>query len=164
MRKIIDKVLEVFLVFLLAILVIDVFWQVISRYVLNSPSSFTDELARMLLIWVGILGSAWATGKKMHLAIDFLINKFSVKNKKTIDTLINISVALFAFFVMIVGGGNLIYILLKLGNETAALSLPIGFVYSVIPLSGLLIMYYSIYHIVVKDEETVDEEITHSID
>jgi TRAP-type C4-dicarboxylate transport system permease small subunit len=154
MRKLVDKILETFLVILLAALVIDVVWQVFSRYILNSPSSFTDELARILLIWVGILGAAWATGKKMHLAIDFFIDKFNKTNRKLVNKLINITVALFAFFVMIVGGGNLIYMLLKLGNTTAALSLPIGFVYAVIPLSGLLIVFYSLYHIFEdKDEE-----------
>ena len=152
-RKFIDKILEMFLVLLLAVLVIDVFWQVISRYILNSPSSFTDELARVLMIWVGILGSAWATGKKMHLAIDVLIEKFNARNRKLVDISINVLIALFALFVMIIGGGNLIYILLKLGNTTAALSLPMGYVYAVIPLSGILIIYYSIHQIVI-DKET----------
>lgn len=156
-RKLVDKILEIFLVLLLAILVIDVVWQVVSRYILNSPSSFTDELARILLIWVGILGAAWATGKKMHLAIDYFIDKFNKRNRIIIGKLINISVALFAFFVMIIGGGNLIYMLLKLGNTTAALSLPIGYVYSVIPLSGLLIVFYSLYHIFENEDEEVKE-------
>lgn len=162
MRKLVDKILEIFLVILLAVLVIDVVWQVFSRYILNSPSSFTDELARILLIWVGILGAAWATGKKMHLAIDFFIDKFNRKNRKLINKLIHFSVALFALFVMIIGGGNLIYMLLKLGNTTAALSLPIGFVYSVIPISGLLIVYYSLYQIFYEGDEKNIE--TQSID
>ncbi len=161
-RKLVDKILEIFLVLLLAVLVIDVVWQVVSRYILNSPSSFTDELARILLIWVGILGAAWATGKKMHLAIDYFIDKFNKRNRKIIGKLINISVALFAFFVMIIGGGNLIYMLLKLGNTTAALSLPIGYVYSVIPLSGLLIVFYSICHIFETEEE--ESKVIQSID
>jgi len=162
MRKLVDKILEIFLVILLAVLVIDVVWQVFSRYILNSPSSFTDELARILLIWVGILGAAWATGKKMHLAIDFFIDKFNRKNRRLINKLIHFSVALFALFVMIIGGGNLIYMLLKLGNTTAALSLPIGYVYSVIPISGLLIVYYSLYQIFYESDEKNIE--TQSID
>ena len=160
MRKIVDKILEIFLVILLAVLVVDVVWQVVSRYILNSPSSFTDELARILLIWVGILGAAWATGKKMHLAIDFFIDKFNKKNRRLINKIINITVALFAFFVMIIGGGNLIYMLLKLGNTTAALSLPIGYVYAVIPISGLLIVFYSLYHVSENNDDTKKEIIS----
>ena len=58
-RKIIDKMLESLLIILMAVLVIDVLWQVASRYLLTSPSSITDELAGFLLIWVGLLGAAY---------------------------------------------------------------------------------------------------------
>ena len=152
-RKIIDKVLESFLIIIMGILVLDVLWQVISRYLLKSPSSFTDELARFLLIWVGILGAAYAAGKKMHLAIDIFINKFNEKYKKLIHILINTAIALFAVFVMVIGGSNLMYILLKLGNTTPALSIPIGYIYSVIPISGILIIYYSLYEIAAARKE-----------
>lgn len=151
-RKAIDKALESILVVILAVLVIDVLWQVISRYLLQSPSSFTDELARFLLIWVGILGAAYATGKRMHLAIDVLINKFNPDNRRIVDISINICVSLFALLVMVIGGINLIYILLKLGNISPAISIPIGYVYSVIPLSGLLIIYYSLYEIFMNNK------------
>ncbi|WP_316931840.1 TRAP transporter small permease [Parabacteroides distasonis] len=48
-------------------------WQVLSRYILVSPSSVTDELAGYLLIWVGLLGAAYVSGKNEHLAIDLLL-------------------------------------------------------------------------------------------
>jgi len=149
-RKTIDTGLEAFLVILMGILVLDVLWQVISRYLLKSPSSFTDELARFLLIWVGILGAAYATGKKMHLAIDVLKNRFGKKTRTIINVCINGLVSLFALSVMVIGGGNLIVILFKLGNTSAALSIPIGYVYTVIPVSGLLIIYYSLADIITE--------------
>ena len=132
---------------LLVLLVIDVSWQVASRYILKSPSSFTDELARILLIWVGILGAAYLTGKKMHLAIDVVINKFSIKGRKIADYFINISILIFALLVMVIGGINLMYMLITLGNMSPALSLPIGYIYSVIPISGILIVYYCLFEI-----------------
>ena len=132
---------------LLVLLVIDVSWQVASRYILKSPSSFTDELARILLIWVGILGAAYLTGKKMHLAIDVVINKFSIKGRKIADYFINISILIFALLVMVIGGINLMYMLITLGNISPALSLPIGYIYSVIPISGILIVYYCLFEI-----------------
>jgi len=149
-REIVDRILEIILIILLTVLVLDVLWQVISRYVLVNPSSFTDELARFLLIWVGILGAAYVTGKKMHLAIDFFVNKLSLKMKTAVFYFINVSVISFALLVMVVGGINLIYILLKLGNISPALSLPIGYVYSAIPLSGIIIIYYSLSDIIIQ--------------
>jgi TRAP-type C4-dicarboxylate transport system permease small subunit len=144
-RSFIDRVLEFLLVAIMGLLVLDVLWQVISRYLLQSPSSFTDELARFLLIWVGILGAAYATGQKLHLAIDVWINRFSSANRQIVDRFINIAVALFGLLVMVIGGINLINILLKSGNISPALSIPIGYVYAVIPFSGLLIIYYSLF-------------------
>lgn len=75
MRKIIDKSLEAILIFLMAFLVVDVLWQVTSRYVLASPSSVTDELAGYLLIWVGLLGAAYVSGCNEHLSIDLLLQR-----------------------------------------------------------------------------------------
>ena len=146
-RGIIDKWLEYFLVAILGVLVIDVLWQVISRYLLKSPSSFTDELARFLLIWVGILGAAYASGKKMHLAIDVMINRFQGGSRVIINYFIYGAIAIFALLVMVIGGCNLMYIMLKLGNVSPSLSLPIAYVYSVIPISGILIVYYSLFEI-----------------
>lgn len=82
-RKRIDKVLEIVLVIIMSTLVLDVLWQVFSRYVLASPSSFTDELAGFLLIWVGLLGAAYVAGKNEHLAIDLLLQKKKGKRKGT---------------------------------------------------------------------------------
>ena len=70
-----DRTLALIVSVLLTMLLFTVVWQVFSRYVLKDPSSYTDELARYLLIWVALLGAAYATGQKLHLAIDLLQNK-----------------------------------------------------------------------------------------
>lgn len=77
MRKIIDKGLELSLIFLMAFLVVDVLWQVLSRVYSGSPSSVTDELAGYLLIWVGLLGAAYVSGKNEHLAIRFIASTYA---------------------------------------------------------------------------------------
>jgi len=108
-REKIDKVLEGFLVLIMSVLVIDVLWQVASRYVLNSPSSFTDELAGFLLIWVSLFGAAYVTGKKEHLAIDLMLQKADPERKKLLEIIINLCVFLFGLFVMVIGGTWLVY-------------------------------------------------------
>lgn len=144
MRQKIDKIIEFVLVALMSILVIDVLWQVFSRYVLSAPSSFTDELAGFLLIWVGLLGSAYVAGKNEHLAIDLLLQKMKGMKKRRLQIIINSIVGLFALFVMVIGGVWLVYTRFYLGVNSAALALPLGYVYLVVPVSGLLIIYYSI--------------------
>lgn len=152
-RKKIDKILGWTIIILLGTLVINVLWQVFSRYLLKSPSSFTDELARYLLIWVGILGAAYAAGKKLHLAIDILPSKLKPENRIILDGFINIMVGLFAILVMVAGGLRLVYITLHLDQTSPALKLPIGYLYLVIPVSGLLIVYYCISDIIGRKKE-----------
>ncbi len=147
-KQTIDKFLEKTLITIMSILVIDVLWQVASRYLLSSPSSFTDELAGFLLIWVGILGAAYVAGQRQHLAIDLLIQRSSVANKNKLYLLINICIALFAVSVMIIGGMWLVITRFQFNVSSAALHIPLGYVYLVMPLSGLLILFYSLYLIV----------------
>ena len=144
LREKIDKVLEGFLVLIMSILVIDVLWQVTSRYVLSSPSSFTDELAGFLLIWVSLFGAAYVTGKKEHLAIDLMLQNATPKRRKLLETIINVIIVLFGLFVLVIGGIWLVYTRFALEVKSAALQLPLGYVYIVLPISGLLIVFYSV--------------------
>ena len=143
----INRILEVFLVILMSVLVVDVLWQVASRYILSSPSSFTDELAGFLLIWVGVLGAAYVAGRKEHLAIDILIQRSSPARQRMLLYIIYSLIFLFALSVMVTGGVVLMYTRFALQVKSAALELPLGYVYSVLPVSGLIIMYYEVVHI-----------------
>ena len=142
-----NRVLEIFLVLLMTVLVLDVLWQVISRYLLSSPSSFTDELAGFLLIWVGVLGAAYVAGRKEHLAIDILIQRSPPTRQRFLLYLIHTLIFLFALSVMVIGGTYLMYTRFVLQVKSAALQLPLGYVYIVLPISGLIIMYYEVLHI-----------------
>ena len=95
-RQRIDKILEFFLVVLMGTLVINVVWQVLSRFVFKNPSSFTDELATFLLIWVGLAGAAYVKGKNEHLAIDILHTKLSPKSLNKMMIFINFLVIVFS--------------------------------------------------------------------
>lgn len=146
-NKVLNKSLEALLVLLMSVLVIDVLWQVASRYILSDPSSFTDELAGFLLIWVGLLGAAYVTGRNEHLAIDILLQKTRESRKRNLQLAIYLCIFVFALAVMFVGGTWLVYTRFLLSVQSAALQLPLGYVYMVLPISGALIMYYSIFHI-----------------
>lgn len=146
-RKAIDKGLEWTLVFFMSLLVIDVLWQVASRYVMKSPSSFTDELAGYLLIWVGLLGAAYVAGKREHLAIDIFLQRSKPNIRYRLEIAITLLIILFAISVLIIGGSWLAYSRFYLSVTSAALGLPLGFVYLVLPISGLLIAYFDIDHL-----------------
>ena len=147
MRKQIDKIIARLLVVLMALMLLQVVWQVVSRYLLAHPSSFTDELSRYLLIWIGILGAAYTMGQKLHLSITILPEKLNAKNKIRIEMLINAIIFLFSVSVLVIGGMRLVYITLTLGQTSSALLIPLWIIYSVLPFSGLLTCYYCISNI-----------------
>jgi TRAP-type C4-dicarboxylate transport system permease small subunit len=139
-----DRFISTMLVVLMALMVINVTWPVVSRYVFQDPSSFTDELARYMLIWLGMLGSAYVAGKKEHLAIDILLTSLSSINQMKLMVFIDACVLVFALTIMLIGGSNLVYITFILGQKSAALQIPLAYVYGIIPFSGLLVIYYQL--------------------
>lgn len=143
----IDLVLKWMLVVIMASMTINVLWQVFSRFILQNPSSFTEELARYMLIWLGILGAAYVAGQKMHLAIDLLPTKLTGKSKAYLEIFINIVIFIFAVTVLVIGGIRLVGITLMLNQISAAMQIPLGYIYSVLPISGVLMSFYSFYFI-----------------
>lgn len=148
MKRKLDRILGNILVFLLALMVIAVIWQVVSRYIANNPSSFTEELSRYLFIWIGILGAAYASGQQSHLAIDILPPKLRPPNRIKLRIVINILIILFCLTVLVIGGANLVYVNYDLGQFSAALNVPLAAVYMVLPISGLLVIYYKVNEII----------------
>lgn len=144
LRSKIDSVLSKTLVLIMSVMVINVLWQVFTRYVTSDPSSFTDELARYLMIWIGVLGAAYVSGRNLHVAIDILPTRSSLKTQKKLKIIVTILVILFVLFAFVIGGSRLVYISYVLGQQSPALQLPLAVVYIIIPISGLLIMYYKI--------------------
>jgi TRAP-type C4-dicarboxylate transport system permease small subunit len=149
-RKKVDKFLGTTLAFIMGVMVINVLWQVFTRFVIGKPSSFTDELARYLMIWVGVLGAAYISGKRMHVAIDLLPSKLNKENQKKLKMFINFIIILFCFFTLVSGGFRLVYITYTLKQYSPALQIPLSLVYLVIPISGILIIYYKISDILNK--------------
>lgn len=152
MRQQIDNILGNFLALLMAIMTLDVLWGVFTRYAMGSQASWSEELARFLLIWIGILGAAYASGKNMHLAIDLLMPRLNNKRKKRLYLFISTTIILFAVAVMVVGGLRLMYITQVLGQLSPALRIPMAAVYSVVPLSGILVIYYKVSNMAQYDQ------------
>lgn len=147
MRRIIDSILEKLLISILTFMVINVVLQVFARFAgISIP--FTEELAGFLLMWTGLLGAGYATGKGMHLAIDIFPRKATPENQVKFNWIINGFVILFAFLVMVVGGFRLVYIALSLDQLSPVMQIPKGYVYLVLPFSGIMIVYYSILNII----------------
>lgn len=143
-----NKAIEWLLVTIFALLVIDVVWQVISRYLVGQSSSFTEEFARFALIWLTVLGAAYINGQKEgHLSMDFLLSKLTEKKRHSRQKVIQVVMAIFALIIMVIGGGNLVYTTLSLGQLSSALNVPLGYVYAIVPICGMIIIFFSLHNI-----------------
>lgn len=143
----ITSILEKVLILAMASIVIVVSWQVFSRFIIQSPSSFTEELSRFLLIWIGILGAAYAYKTKAHLGLDLFVEKMAPNRKHKVQILIECLAIVFATSVMIYGGFSLVSLAIELKQTSASLGLNMGIIYSVIPVSGLLILMFAVDNI-----------------
>lgn len=138
-----DRILRLALALLMTAMVTSVVWQVLSRYLFVVPAAWTEELARFLLIWIGMLGAAFAYRQGSHLGIDLLANKLAESGKQRLHSIVHIVCLLFAASVLVVGGGSLVSMTWELKQYSAAMGLPIAYVYSVIPASGVLISLFA---------------------
>ncbi|MBF7073675.1 TRAP transporter small permease [Glaciecola sp. MH2013] len=139
-----DTLLRWLLIVLMALLLIDVSWQVLTRFILPKPSSFTEELARFLLIWIGLLGSAHAYRHKMHLGIDVFVRTMSSNKALVVSRFVQLITLAFALAVLVYGGSKLVLLAYHLEQKSAAMQINMGLVYLALPISGALFALFAL--------------------
>ncbi len=144
----ITRTLEIMLIVLMSAIVIDVTWQIFTRFILRDPSSFTEELAGFLLVWIGLLGASYALHTRAHLGIDILVAKLDGLKKQFAEVLVYSVVLLFALFILLIGGLKLVKLTYVLNQISPAIGIPMWYIYLALPLTGMLMMFYSLVFIV----------------
>lgn len=144
-RGIVDRIIQVLSTIIISIMVIAVCWQVITRYVLNNPSTITEEALRYLLIWVTMVGGAYAYGRRKHLAITALAKRLSYRGQKMLDIFVQAVVIAFGLIVMISGGTRLVQT--AADQLSAALLLPMPLIYISVPVGAVLFIFYALIFI-----------------
>lgn len=155
-KKLFDTVLSTLCIALLAILVILVTWQVITRFVLDNPSAITEELAKYCFVWLILFGAAFVFGENGHMRIEFIQDRLPQKLRMSVQIFIELSIIFFSGFVLIKGG--LATTSLAWTQMSAALKVPVGYLYTAMPLSGTFIVFYSLYNIyfIVKNKTPLE--------
>lgn len=143
-------VLEKLLILLVGALVLDVLWQVASRFLLRSPSSWTDELATLLIIWVALLGASVAFIRNSHLGVDYFVGKLAPRARLISEVIVFALVGFFALVVLIIGGVKLVSLTLLTEQVSPALGVKMGHVYLALPISGCFILLVAIETMVEK--------------
>ena len=140
-----NTVLSYLTAFMLIVMTILVIWQVFTRYVLNNPSAFTEELVRIILIWSSFLGAAYAFGTRQHMALVFFKEKTTGIKKKFLYVFIDVVILCFAILVLIRGGYQLASGVMTI--KTPILGISRGLIYMIAPFSGTIISIYQLMNI-----------------
>ena len=149
-----DKILSIACAVLLTFMTVLVLIQVFSRYILNSPVAFTEELVRYSLIWTGFIGAAYAFSTREHMSLTLIRDKFTGKAHTALLVVIDGLILLMAIFVFTIGGFKLA---VSASREfSALLGIPRSLVYSIAPISGLFIVLAQIINIY---EDVTDEKV-----
>ena len=146
--KLLQKIISFVTCIFLVLMVLLALWQVISRYALKNPSQFTDELLRFMLIWTGMLGAVYAFIDEKHLSLIFLRNKLNKKWQGTAIIFSYIMTLLFSVLILLWGGTRLS--LSTVNQLSPIMKLPMGIVYSIIPISGFLITLITIFNVYIR--------------
>lgn len=160
------RLLEWLVITAMGLLVLDVLWGVISRllgslrawllsnhdfnaaFLPTGQSSWTEELARFLLIWVGLLGAALAFARSGHLGMDYVVGKLHPEARRWMRAVAWLVVLFFAWTVLCDGGWKLMQRTLEMGQETPALGIRKGWIYLAVPLSGAFTILFGVVNLI----------------
>ncbi len=161
-KSVLTKFLSIVSIILFAVLVCVTVWQVFSRQILNDPSTWSEELSKILFVWLSFAGSAFLFGERGHIAVDFLARKLPEGLQRALQSFVQIAILIFAVVAMIWGG----YLAASIAwnQDLTALPLTIGWVYVIIPIAGVFIAIFAVIDLiaVATGKETAYPEIDES--
>lgn len=153
LREILTRILNVLAGVSFLVMVVLTCWQVLTRYVLNNPSSWSEELVSYMFAWMSLLGASLVTAERGHMNIPILVDKCGPAARKLLLCLAEVIGFLFSAVILAYGGFRIAN--LAMGQMTSSLGVAIGVFYVVLPLCGILNMIYTVLNIadIMKEKE-----------
>jgi len=136
----------------LSLIVILVFYQVITRYFTGTATPGLAEIARFLFIWLVFSGSAWLVGKGDLIAIDFFSSRMGPRAKRALMVFIDLCTAALLLALLFYSGKLLDVVAIK---RAPATSIPYGWVYMALPSFCVAGLYFILERAVVTRLFTV---------
>lgn len=145
-RKGMNLVVSTICIVLFAVMVIVGTYQIITRFVFNSPSTVSEELLTYTFAWMAIFSSAYVFGKRDHMRMTFIADKLPKEQRKILEIIIELLIIAFAVIVLIYGGFTIMG--LTMTQKTASLGVMMGVIYAVVPICGILIAIYGVLNVI----------------
>ena len=106
-KTVMTKLLAGIATVLLSVMTLLVLYQVFTRYVLDSPAAFTEELVRYFLIWTGFIGAAYAFLTREHMCLVLFRDNLKPEKRRILMIVLDVLILVFAILVITVGGFKL---------------------------------------------------------
>lgn len=153
LRKVLDNVLNVLAGVSFIAMVVLTCWQVFTRYILQNPSSWSEELVGYLFAWMALLGASIVVGERGHMNIPVIVERFNIGARKFFAIFAELVAFVFAAVILVYGGVQITS--LAMGQMTSSLGVPIGIFYVVMPIAGVLNMLYAVLNIIEISNGTI---------
>ena len=145
-RKGLNAVVSTICVILFAVMVIVGTYQIVTRFIFNSPSTVSEELLTYTFAWMAMFSSAYVFGKRDHMRMTFVVDKLPKAQRRILEIVIELLVIAFAVIVLIYGGFTIMG--LTMTQKTASRGVMMGVIYAVVPICGILIAVYGVLNLV----------------
>ena len=136
------RVLSIVIIFLFAFMTVIGTYQIVTRYFFNKPSTVSEELLTYSFTWMALLASAYVFGKRDHMRMGFLADKLTGSARKALE--------------LVYGGISITR--LTMIQTTASLRVPMGYIYVIVPVTGILIMLFSAMNAIQVSKKNFNEK------
>lgn len=143
----VDRFLATICIILCGLLTFVVTWQVVNRYVFNGAGAMSEELAKIMFVWLVLLGAALLFGERGHMNIGLVVEAFSsARWKATFQIATDVLILLFVVAILLIGGLDAVDRTMRQTNAAMPF-LRTGQIYLALPLSGAFSAFYCLYNI-----------------
>ena len=156
-RSVLNKALNLLAGLSMAVMVILTTYQVIARYIFNSPSTWSEELVGYIFGWSTLFGATIVSGERGHMNIPILVDRMNPPLRKAFHILWEVVAFVFSAAILVFGGIQVSK--LAMGQQTSSLGVAVGVFYWAMPVCGVVILLYSVLNIVGIAKGTISLEV-----
>jgi C4-dicarboxylate transporter DctQ subunit len=140
-----EKATQYALIVMMAVMTVTVIVQVFLRYLFSFSLSWSEEVARYLMIWVSFLGGSLALQKGLHIGVELLMVRISPERRKWISIFSKMLILTFLIFLTI-GGIKITWAVRD--QRSPALLFSMAYAYLSAPVGGLLMAIQAIHSLI----------------
>ncbi len=144
------KLLEKMMIVLVTAMMLSLFWQVFTRFVLKVPATWTEEIARYTFIYLVMIGAALGVKNSVHFGMTMVSDKLHGRARDLYQRfVINGIIMICAIFLVYYGiEFTRMY---GMNRVSPTFLTPMAWVFGIVPFSGLLMIVFSFQNMIYGD-------------